>query len=223
MMATLLVIPDKNDDPTSKVELDGTLDPSSISLNVDYFGEAFSFSGWYDGDDYSVIAEMMIPERRKFLVSTALPRLSLNEAQFQLEIVTPFIGYRNMSFFAEHTFDGENLKTRVLGGIEEAVGDVVLTATVSSREVSISTDVSITGYPKYQGTLLVLRKAKRKSFQLGFKNGAKESLLDFDFIRLDEGYVGKLDFYGCPFLPKVHLLKLQITTWHIFCACISSK
>lgn len=203
MLATLLVIPDKDNEPDSKVKLEGNVDPNSIALMVDYFGDEVSVGGWYD--DSSVIAELIWPQNQKFMVSIAIPRLSFGDAQIDLDVVTPFDGYNTITFTVQHLFADAKLKTSAKGSIEDTDGSWNFAASFAPNEVTVATDMALTGYPNYEGNFLLLRKAKRKSFQLSMKAGEKESLINLDFIRLEEGYVGKFDFYGCPFFPKVNL------------------
>ncbi|ODN05279.1 Apolipophorin [Orchesella cincta] len=214
MLASFLIVPDKDNSPASRMKIEGQLDPYSVALALDYFGEEMSFAGRYG--DSSVVAEVIWPEQKKFMIALAVPMFALNNAQVELDIITPFEGYNNITFTAQHEVTGANWKSSVNGGIEDTITDFKLSGTLSSREVSISTSLDLTGYPTYQGSLLLLRMPKRKSFQITFKNGMKDSLLDFDFIRLDEGYLGKFDFRGCNFLPEISMeVNHQFSASHV--------
>lgn len=202
ILATLLIIPDKENEPESIVKLEGNLDPNSVALVVNYFGDEISVGGRYD--ENVAVAELTWPENQKFMVGISVDAFSFEEANIDVDIVTPYEGYKTMSFSLDHKVeDGAKLKTVLKGAVEENTGGWNLAALISSNEISISTDVDITGYPKYEWSVLVLRKSKRKSFQVVVKSGETESLLDFDFIRLDEGYLTKFNFHGCSFFPTV--------------------
>ncbi|CAL8077850.1 unnamed protein product [Orchesella dallaii] len=214
MIASFLIVPDKDNNPNSRMKIEGQLDPYSVMLGLDYFGEEMAFAGRYDNT--SVAAEVTWPEDKKFMVSIAVPEFALTNAQIEIDIITPFDGYTNISFTAQHELEGPTWKSLVNGGIENTIANFNLSGTLSAREVSISTGLNLTGYPTYQGSILVLRMPKRKSFQVAIKHGENDSLLDFDFIRLDEGYLGKLDFRGFSSLPEISMeVNHQFSASHI--------
>lgn len=208
MRATLKVVPDKDVEPDSQIRVEANVDPNSAAVMVHYFGDEVRVGGSYN--DTSVSGEVIWPTNKQILVSVAVPRLSFEDTLVEIDALTPFEGYENIDITFQHSVD-ENSKmntsmTGVIGTVELSTN---LYCSLSSNEINVSTDVSVSDYPRFESKFVIIRKSKRKSLQILMGLGEKQSTLDFDFVRLDEGYNGKFILNGCPFLPAVSNIKVS--------------
>lgn len=195
----LTIIPDKTTKPEYNISCQGTIDPKSINIRVDYFGQIAQFVGNYDQRKGQIETHWVGNQQMR--LSFDISKFSLSETTFIVNFESPFM--ENFGISLQHSLSRRHVTTQMHGNMGERRSSASITGNINSPESQLSIVIEPWQSKKVQVQLRRFRTSDQAIMDFNIQLGEENTNLRLEHSRTNKGINCKVEFDGCSFVPKV--------------------